>query len=144
MINRIELIFANQIQQVRKFKGRNTGLLQEYRDPRDEVVDIRNMREHIVGNDKVGLLPLPGQFGREFLAKKCFDDVKSFLPRSRCRAFCRLNAVTWNAAFTHILQQIAVVRANLCNETIAVRGRTARSWWRRNFGRDRARSSKPS
>ena len=51
MIDCIELNFVQQVQNMRKFKSRNTLILQKQRKSGYEVIDIGNMCQHIVCDD---------------------------------------------------------------------------------------------
>jgi len=83
MIDRIELILTHQIEQIGKFESGDARRLEQRGDAGNEIVDVRNMRQHVVGDDEVRLPALAGKLGRKPLAEEGLDDVDAFLPRRR-------------------------------------------------------------
>ena len=54
VVDRVELVELNQLQQVGKFECQHPFGLQQYLEPFDEVVQIRNLCQHVVAKHQVG------------------------------------------------------------------------------------------
>ena len=86
--------------------------LEQPRKPTHKIVDIRHMRQHVVGHHQVGLQAVGRQFFGQCHAKKPFHH-RDALGACRCRrAGGRLHAVARDACSLHVLQQVAVVRGH--------------------------------
>ena len=100
---------------MREFKGRQPIRPQQQRDTFDEVVDIRNVGENIVGNDQVGSMTLFLQLYCSAAPEKhCFGRY-SLGAGDSSHILCWLDAERGDATLHEILQQIAVVAGNLDN-----------------------------
>ena len=58
MVDGVELVLLDQADQMREFERDDTLRLQEDLHAGDEVVEIRNLRQHVVADDQIGLDPL--------------------------------------------------------------------------------------
>ena len=54
MIDRIELVTLHQRQQMLHLKCRHPLCGEQYLDAADEIIDVRDMRQHIVGCEEIG------------------------------------------------------------------------------------------
>ena len=70
VIDRVELQFADEVQDVRKFEGRDAARLENFRKSGDEFADIGNMRQHIVGRSEIGGKAPRRQFAGRLFAEK--------------------------------------------------------------------------
>ena len=55
MVDRIELVFLDQTLQMRKFECYDTFWLQKQANAGHEVVEIGNLRQHVVADDQIRL-----------------------------------------------------------------------------------------
>ena len=60
MINRIELVAFYQTREMRDFNRNDSVRLQEELQTFDEIVQVRHMRQDIVGHDEIRTLPTGG------------------------------------------------------------------------------------
>ena len=84
MIDRVELVFLDEPEQVRELEG-CTPCGFRMRGTRHEVVDIRHMGENVVRRSEIGSATLGEQLVRQIAAEKCLDDGDPFLARGRAR-----------------------------------------------------------
>ena len=113
MVDGIELVLGEQPHQVRELERGHTIRLQQDGESGDEVVDVRHMREHVVGGREVGGESLRHQFPRQLDAEEALDDLDAFLACRARGAGRRFDAGAGDAALHHILQQVAVVGRDL-------------------------------
>ena len=75
VVDGIELVAVQHVADIRHFDHRDAGRLEDGTDARDEAVEIRHVREHVVGVERVRQNPLlrqlPGErHGEESLARR--------------------------------------------------------------------------
>ena len=58
VIDRIELDLGDHPQQMRKLEGRHPLGIEDRGKPRDEIVDLRHMRKHVISGSEVGGMAL--------------------------------------------------------------------------------------
>src|SRR2546422_47216 len=109
VINCVELALRYQSKEMRKLKRGDAVRLEQYSETGNESVNVRHVREHVVGNSEVGLFSLGGQFAGEAHAEEVLDDVEALGTRRGRSASRRLNAEAGDTARFDVLQQIAVV-----------------------------------
>ena len=112
MVDRVELLVLHQFQQMRKFEGSHPSGLEHAREASDKIVDVRHMRQHVIGDGQVCCSALLHQFAREAHTEKILDDIDAACPRRPRRAGCGLNAQAGYPARFYVLQEIAVVRGD--------------------------------
>ena len=100
--------------------------------PRDEVVEVRHVREHVVAEQQVGLAALGRQRARPLDAEELAraSGCPSLGHRGDVRR--RLDAEHRHAALHEVLQQVAVVGRDLDDQAGSRRGRSARPSPRRS------------
>ena len=83
----------------------------------DEIVDVRHVREHVVGRDEVGLLALARQAPRPSATPKNSLDDRDALraPPRRCWRSARRRQ---GMPAPDVLQQVAVVGRDLDDEAV--------------------------
>ncbi len=84
MIDRIELILLDEPLQMRKLHRDNAALLQQQLHPLHEVIDVRNMGQHIVTEQQVGLTVFSSDRERCLLAEESHGRRDAFLYRRPC------------------------------------------------------------
>src|SRR4051794_3537465 len=65
MVDRVELVPLNQLEHVGKLDRQHSTGSEEPSEPLDEIVDVWNMSQHIVGHNQLGLLASRRQLVRE-------------------------------------------------------------------------------
>ena len=78
VIDRVELVFVDQPLEVRKLERDHPVRRQQMRHARSEVVEIRDLRQHIVADDEIGLPSLGHKALRKLQAEE-FDKRRNIL-----------------------------------------------------------------
>ena len=73
VVDRVELIEPQQVQHVMEFERRHPGRLEQYLEAGNEVVDVRNVRDHVVGRHQVGAYAFRGECLGRVAPKKAYD-----------------------------------------------------------------------
>src|SRR5690606_19737091 len=55
VVDRIELPLSNELQEMGKLEGDRAMRREQEPQPRDEIVEVRHVGEHVVADDEVGL-----------------------------------------------------------------------------------------
>ena len=109
MIDRVELVFVDQPLKVGKLERNHAVRSKKMRHPRGEVIEVGDLRQHIVADDEVGRPP----FGYESLRKpqaKEFDKCRNILLARHCGNIGGwFDAGHGNAQRQKVLKQISVV-----------------------------------
>ena len=120
VVELVELVALERALEMREFERRHPSRLQQPGDAADEVVDVRNLRQHVVAGDEVG-----GLTGGEHLVGQCPPEERH--PRRYAQLDClgsdvgrRLDAQHRHAHGQEMLQQIAVVAGELDHEAVTV------------------------
>src|SRR5471032_985461 len=109
MIDGIELVVADQLQQVREFdRNAPTGSESEL-ETLHKVLDVGNVSKHIVCRYQVRRFSGCGEFRALLLSKKCNVRGDSLFHGHPGDVGRRFNAEDGNAKLLEILEQIAVV-----------------------------------
>ncbi len=58
VVDGVELVVLDQPQQVGKLQSQNTVGLQQNLQPFDEIVQVRNLRQHVVAEDQISAAAL--------------------------------------------------------------------------------------
>lgn len=67
VVNGVELIVLDQTQEMRKLKGGDAIRFEQNPESTHEVVDVRHVRQHVVGDDQISLPALGGESGGKFI-----------------------------------------------------------------------------
>ena len=116
VVDRVELVLAQQAQQVRELERRHAVGLEQRREAGDEVVDVGNVGQDVVGGDEVDLPARRRQLARELDAEEALDDLEA---ERTCRARGarrRLDAVARDAGLLHVAKKVAVVGRDLADQ----------------------------
>ena len=116
MVDSVELIFGDQALEMRHLDGDDAFGRQEMRHAGDEIVELRHLRQHIVGHDQIGAVTFSHHLRRSFGAEKGVERRNAGLPRRLGNIGSRLDAEHRHAEADKMLQQIAVIAAELDNE----------------------------
>src|SRR5262245_4032581 len=113
VIDSVELVFGHQPLKVRKLQRDGACRLEQLPHASDEIIDVGNLRQHIVGHDQVRLLA----FGRKLKGKPLAEEVDPcrypLLDSNLGDIGGGLDAEDRNAEWQEMLQQVAVVAGEL-------------------------------
>jgi hypothetical protein len=120
VVDRVEEVRLDELHQVRELDRRRSLLREEGLHARDEVVQVRRLGEHVVGDDQVRrlrflhelarrLLPEEGDAGRHSALEGCSGDVPGGLDPERR-----------DLPLDEVLEQVAVVARQLDDEALLV------------------------
>src|SRR6185503_18408608 len=118
VIDRVELVELHELHEVRKFERKEAVGGEQLRNAGYEVVQVRNVREHVVAEDQVGGAVLGAERLRRLLAEKLHDGGDLLLDRGLRNACSRLDAEAANARGDEVLEQVAIVARNLDDEVV--------------------------
>ena len=128
MIDGIKLDLLDQIEKMRKFYGEDARFTKQDGNACNKIIDVGNMRHHVVCGHQIGLKSVFRKPGRRFNTEKC--DLR--FNASGFRGFGdigrRLYSENRNTFGQKMLQQITVVAGNLDNEGIAVKSELLRQF----------------
>ena len=99
--------------EVRKLHRDDAGRCQQLLHPGDEIVDVRNVREHVVAEQQVGPAVLGCDFDRGLPSEETDGRRDAFFDRRLRDVGCRLDAQHRNSAPHEVLQQVSVVAGDL-------------------------------
>ena len=113
VIDRVELNFVNQVREVRNLDRPHPSFRQHLRCSGDEVVEVRNMRQYVVGNKKVRRTSCRPDSPGSLNSKEghiCRYSVGNGDTRPDLSWF---NPQTWNTEQDEISKQVSVVTRDL-------------------------------
>ena len=113
MIDGIELGPFHELQKVRELHCEHAIRLKRDGDAGDEIIEIRNMSEHVVARQQICRVAIVHQFFRGLASKKGDFSGNAFGFRDPRDIVGRLDAEDRNIAFNEILQQIPVIAGHL-------------------------------
>jgi hypothetical protein len=61
VVDRVEFAVFQHVEQIRGLDFRDPGRLEDVVDPPHEIVEVRDMREHVFREEDIGGLPRTGQ-----------------------------------------------------------------------------------
>jgi len=118
VVDGVELVAFDQALQMRELERHGSRRLKQRADPGDERVQIRNLREHVVAQDEIGLAALQDELDRE-LAPEELDQRLDAPGRGRLSDIGRgLDAQRRDALLDEVLEQVAVVAPELDDEAL--------------------------
>src|SRR3990172_12640756 len=113
MVDRIELIVVHQADDMGKLQGDHAARSQKDPQALDKVMDARYLGKHVVADDKVGPLPLPGKAVSELRSEE-LDESRDALCLGLSGHVGRgFDAKRDDAVRKEILKEVAVVAGNL-------------------------------
>ena len=89
VIDRVELALLHELYQMWKLERRNSLFLEQDREPLDEVVDVRHMRENVVGCDQICSKITLDHFLGKTRAKEVLENLADAPSYSSVRALLR-------------------------------------------------------
>ncbi len=87
----------------------------------DETVQIRHVREHIVGQEDIGFLALGGQLFRQLLGKESIDAVDAALIGSAHLLFGGIDAQHRDSVVDEVAQHVTVVGRGFDDQAIGIK-----------------------
>src|SRR4029077_95588 len=99
VIDRIELVLRDQPQEMWKLEGGDARGLEQQGAASDEIIDVRNMRQNIVGRREIGLFAQGRKLTGQTDAIEVLDDFEALLTRRCCGTGRRLYSQARNTAF---------------------------------------------
>ena len=84
VIDRIELIFLYQLQQMRELESSDAGRIEQHREAGDEIVNVGHMGENVVGRHQIGAPASYREFAGQIDTEETFVDFNALGAR-RCR-----------------------------------------------------------
>ena len=110
VVNRVELIFRDELEQVRKLERDDAAGLQRDLQAADEIVDVGDVGHDVIAKQQVGGLAVGDKFLRRLHAEKFHDARNLFLlPRDFRDVGGRFDAEHGDALRLEVLEQIAVI-----------------------------------
>ena len=118
MVDCVKLVLVDQPLEMRKLECNYPVRRKQMRHACGEVVEIGDLRQNIIANNKIGPPPLGLQALSEFQAKK-FDQCRNiFLTRNFGDISGWLDAGNRDTKWQKMLKQISIVACNFKNPTI--------------------------
>ena len=100
VVDGIELVFGHQPLKMRHLDGDDALRRQKMRHTGDEVVECRHLRQHIVGNDQIGVAAVGHHLSRSFGAEEGDQRRNASLSRGFRHIGRRLDAKNRHARAT--------------------------------------------
>src|SRR6266496_2103956 len=107
VVDGVEEVVLEQPHEVRKLEGQHTLRRQQRRDTCNEVVQIRYLREHVVGDDEIRSTTIRNELCSNLTSEE----------RDK-RRNSTLDPKDWNVARDEVLEEITVIRGKLDHETL--------------------------
>ena len=124
VVNRIELVFRHQAQQMRELQGDHAVGLQQEFEPAHEIVQLGHVGQDIVPHDEVGLQTFGAQATRRVCSEE-FDARRDALLDGGLGHICGgFDAQHRDAFGDEILQQVAVIAGDFYDLTLRVQSET--------------------
>ena len=118
VVNRIELVLLHESIQMRKLHRDRAALAEQYLHARHEIIEIRNVREHIVAEQQVRLAVLGRDLTSGLLAEEFDYRTNPFSLGDERDVRRGLDAEHGYVARDEVLEQIAVVARDLHHATL--------------------------
>src|SRR4029434_9892129 len=123
VIDRIELVLAHEIEQMRELhRDHSLRLEQELQAP-NEIVELRHMSQHVVPDQEVGALALRLELGGEGSPKELHDGGYALLLRGARAVLGRFDPQHGNVLPLEILEQVTIVAGDLKSQALAPEGK---------------------
>src|SRR5262249_16963020 len=113
VIDGVELILVHQLEQMRKLHRDDAARSQQTAHPGDEIVDVGNVREDVVAEQKVRLAVVRGDRDRTLDAEEPNDGRYAFGDGDLRHVRRRLNAEARYRRLDEVLEQVAIVARDL-------------------------------
>ena len=113
VVDRVELELLDQSDEMRHLDRRHPVRCEHDLDARDEVVQLRNLREHVVRDDEVGAATFRHERGGELRVEEVDDRLDACWRGRIGDVRGGIDAERGNAPRDEVLKQVAVVRGQL-------------------------------
>ena len=118
MVNRVELDLVNHVLGVGGFDHGPPLFRQDGLDTSNKAVGVGHVRQHVVGQEQISLLPLVSEPLGEGRAEKLVDGVDAFFDGHLGDVPRGLDAQNGNAALNEVLEHIPVVAGRLDDQAL--------------------------
>ena len=118
VINGVEFDLFDQFEQMRELDRRRAVGLEQPCNPRHEVIEQRHMRQHVVGDDQVGLPAVRNQLLGQTLAEELHQGGNADFFRSRRDGTGRIDAEHRHAHVNEVLQQVPIVAREFHDQAV--------------------------
>ena len=118
VVDGVKLVFRDQALKMRHLDGDDALRRQQVRHAGDEVVELRHLCQHIVGDDQIGVPPVGHHFSRGFGIEEGDECRNACLSRGFRHIGSGFDAKNRHAEFNEMLQQITVIAAQFDDEAI--------------------------
>ena len=120
MVDRVELALLDQVGEVGHFQHGKARGLQQQRDARDQAVQVRDVRQDVVGEDQVGHAAFIAQLLGERAAEEGVEGRHAGGDRGLRGRPCRIDPQDRHAARDEVAQQVAVVAGDLDHQRAGI------------------------
>src|SRR5688572_3799118 len=117
MVDRVELIAFHQPEQVRELQRENAVGLEQSPEPTDEVVQVRDLGEYVVADKEIRGPPGRGEALRHAFTEEVNHRGDATVQGDLRHVAGGLHAEHWNPPGQKVLQQVAIVAADLDDPT---------------------------
>src|SRR6185312_678580 len=116
VIDRVELAGLDQIDSVGTFYHRDAGRLQKQRETLDEIVDLVDMRDDIVGKYGIGTTIVGHEIACQVGAKEVVDRWNKTCLGLPCRRQRGIDTKARDLPFDKVSEQIAIIARHLYDQ----------------------------
>src|SRR5262249_40355884 len=109
VIDRVELIFPHEIQQMRKFHGDDTSRFQKDLQALHKIVEGGYVRKHVVADEQVGVLALIFQLRSQRCPEESYQRGNSRLLCHASTILSGLDSQHRNVLLSKVLEKVPVV-----------------------------------
>src|SRR5579883_18897 len=120
VIDGVELIALDQAHQVRELDRQHAFGLQDGRQPGDEIVELRDLCEDVIGDDEVGRFDLGCKSDGQPPSKELRQCRYAGRLSRRGYVLGRLYAEAWNAVRDKIPQEVSIVARDFDDEAMLI------------------------
>ena len=118
VVDRIELVLVDQALKMRHLDGDHAFRRQEMRHAGDEIVELRHLRQHVVGDDQIGMPALGHDLSSQSLAEEGVERRDAAFRRLFRDIGGGLDAEDRHAEADEMLEQVTVIAAELDDEAL--------------------------
>ena len=121
VVDRVELVLGDEAPEMRDLDGHNPVRCQQMGDAGNEVVELGHLRQHVIGDDQVGVALLRRNLVRHLGAEEGDARGHALGASRRRHVGRRLDAEHPLTERKEMLQEIAVIAAKLDHETFGAK-----------------------
>ncbi len=116
MIDRIELGFVHQAEQMREFQRNYTIRFKDGLQARSEIVQVRDMGKNIVADDDIGRTAGGSQILRSVDPEKFSKGWNPFSFGFSCNVLCWIDPQDRNTRIFKVFEQVTVIAGDLYHQ----------------------------